>query len=422
MTITAYDAWTAAIAAACALACAIPGCFLVLRRMSLLGDAISHAVLPGIALAFIVTGTRDPWAMLLGAAGFAVLTAFLTSDLSRAARVQEDAALGIVFTSLFAAGVLMLSLFASRVDLDPSCVLYGVLEGAAYDTFGGVPRALITLAVIAVANIALVAVFFKELRLVCFDPGLAVAMGFSAPLIHYALMLDVACSTVASFESVGSVLVVAMLITPGATARLLTDRLSTMLVIAGVLAVATAVVGYGLALAADVTIAGMMASVALGLFFVAAVASPKDGLIARAVRRRRLAARIDREDVLGLLFRAGERGEGASARELAGAMRRPAGRAIAGLVRRGMVRAEGDRLELSGAGLAEARRIIASHRLWEAFLARNLPLPLDHLHDPSEWMEHFITPEMRARLATGIEEDPHGRAIPRPEGRGADPV
>ncbi len=413
--ITSYDLWTIAIAAACAVACAVPGCFLVLRRMSLLGDAISHSVLPGIALAFIATNSRAPLPMFIGAAGFALLAASLTSDLRRVGKVQEDAALGIVFTSLFAAGVLLLAVLPSGVDLDPSCVLYGVLEGAAYDTTWGVPRALLVLAPVALLNLTLVTIFYKELRLVCFDAALATAMGFSAGLLNYAIMLVVAATTVASFEAVGSVLVVAMLIAPPATARLLTDRLGLMIVLSALIALACAVLGYTLALLLDSTVSGMMASLALAFFGLAVAAAPREGLVARSLRRRALSARIAREDVLALLYRAAEKNdplllhppqEPRSPRFL---------RAARSLFRRGAIRASQDgRLHLTAQGEALARELIASHRLWESYLARNLPLPLDHLHEPSERAEHFISPSVRERLGreSNDREDPHGRSIP----------
>jgi manganese/zinc/iron transport system permease protein len=427
------DLWVVLTAGACSVACALVGCFLVLRRMSLLGDAISHAVLPGLALAFIVTGTRDPLAMLAGAAGVGVLTAALSSGISRFGRVQEDAAMGVVFTSLFALGVLMITWVAPSVDLDPGCVLYGLIEFAGDDTIitsgvdasgatvlrdTGIPRPLVWLAGMMLVNIAAIWLFFKELRIVCFDPVLATSMGISAALVHYALMTLVAATTVVSFESVGSILVICMLVAPGATAALLTERLSRMLFIAAGLGVLSAVLGYALALKFNTSVAGMMSVVAGGLFAIAVVAAPRQGLIAKSLRHLRLSLRIAREDMLGQLYRMTEPAS-TSRREEDLPPVPPSSRFVtmlAAVVARvsGEVFVRDGRRALTPKGLDRAARIVRSHRLWESYLAKHMPLPIDHLHDPSHRVEHFITPEMRTKLAdeNPAAKDPHGKSIP----------
>ncbi|MGQ0626518.1 MAG: metal ABC transporter permease, partial [Phycisphaerales bacterium] len=175
--VRSYDLWVVATGVCCAVACGVLGCFLVLRRMSLLGDAISHAVLPGIAAGFLVWGRRGILPMLLGAGGAGVLTAGLSGVLSRYARVAEDAALGVVFTTLFALGVVMITFSASSVDLDPGCVLYGVIEMTPLDTVlvlgMEMPRAFAGLFICLLIAVVMVGVFFKELAIVSFDPGLA---------------------------------------------------------------------------------------------------------------------------------------------------------------------------------------------------------------------------------------------------------
>lgn len=282
------DLWTVGTAALCSVSCAVLGCFLVLRRMSLLGDAISHAILPGLAVAFILTGTREPWAMLAGAMAVGVLTALLSAGLSRWGRVPEDASMGVVFTTLFALGVVLVTFVASRIDLDPGCVLYGLIEFVPFDTlslFGAeVPRAFVWLGVMLAVNLTLIAAFYKELKIVCFDPHLATTLGINAALVHYALMTTVAATSVASFEAVGSILVIAMLIAPGATAQLLTDRLPRMLWWSAGLAALAAVAGYALAVRLDTSVAGMIATVSLGLFMLAALLAPRHGVVARVLR------------------------------------------------------------------------------------------------------------------------------------------
>jgi manganese/zinc/iron transport system permease protein len=288
------DLWTLTTAIVCAVACGLVGTFLVLRRMALLGDAISHAILPGLALGFILSGTRELWPMLVGAMTVGVLTALLSAGLSRWGKVPEDAAMGIVFTTLFAIGVILITQYAGQVDLDPGCVLYGLLEAAAIDSTSilGVrlPRVLPGLTIILIINLALITIFYKELKIVCFDAALATSMGLSAWIIHYGLMTTVAATAVASFEAVGSILVIAMLVAPGATAQLLTDKLSHMLAWSALIAALAATIGFLLALAFNTNIAGMIATVSLGMFILAAIFAPRHGILARSRQQRVLSA------------------------------------------------------------------------------------------------------------------------------------
>lgn len=291
------DIWTVATAACCSMACGVLGCFLVLRRMSLLGDAISHAILPGLAVAFIVTGSREPWAMLGGAMIVGVLTALLSNGLNRWGRVPEDASMGVVFTTLFALGVILITLGARNVDLDPGCVLYGLIEFVPFDTvrLAGheIPRSFLWLGAALAVNVGLITVFYKELKIVCFDPYLATTMGISATAVHYGLMTAVAATSVASFEAVGSILVIAMLVAPGATAQLLTDRLSRMLGWSAAIGALCAVAGYALAVWLNTSVAGAIATVSLAVFVLAVFAAPRHGVIAQRVRHPRRAPGIE---------------------------------------------------------------------------------------------------------------------------------
>lgn len=429
--------WILATSVCCAVACALVGAFLVLRRMSLLADAISHAILPGLVLAFLLTGTRSTGAMLLGAAGAGVLTGLLSSALNRVGRVGEDAALGVVFSTLFAVGVVLISFFARDVDLDPGCVLYGLLEFTPLHTVQllGVelPRSFLVLACAGLVNLALVTIFFKELRLVCFDAALATTMGFSAAVVHHALMGLVAATAVASFEAVGSVLVVAMLVAPAATAHLLTDRLDRLVVLAGVIAAASAAIGTVVSVALNITTAGTIAATTGAVFFICVLVAPRHGVAAKWLRRWRLSVRIAGEDLLAEMYRAGERaGAPAAAPAPDGARARAAGGdrtmrwAVLWLRRSGLLTLTGaGTMELTDGGRERARSIIRSHRLWESYLHAHTPLPLDHLHEPSHRVEHFVGPELQRALekelgcdvpGEGPAADPHGAPIPPREG------
>jgi manganese/zinc/iron transport system permease protein len=278
-----------------ATSCALVGTFLVLRRMALLGDAISHAVVPGIVIAFLITGTRAPVPMIIGAGLLGVLTVFLVELFIRTQRLKEDASIGVVFPALFSIGVLLVSRYAADVDLDLDCVLYGEIAYTPWDVlivrgseFG--PKALWVNGSVLLLDLALVLLLFKELKLTTFDPQLAAALGFSPVVMHYVLMSAVSVTVVGAFESVGAILVVAMLVVPPAAAYLLTDRLGFMLAISVVLGVISAVAGYGLARVLDASIAGAIATVAGGIFLLVFLLSPRYGLLARMIRERRLGA------------------------------------------------------------------------------------------------------------------------------------
>jgi manganese/zinc/iron transport system permease protein len=306
---TSLDTWIVTAGILSAVACAIPGNFLVLRRMSLMGDAISHSVLPGLAIAFLVTGSRASFPMFVGAAVLGVLTAVLVEFMHKSARIEQGASLGSVFSVLFALGLILIVRGAHSVDLDPNCVLYGAIELTPLDTvalFGAdIPRAVVGLAAVLVFDVALIAIFYKELNLSSFDPGLATSLGINAKIMHYLLMAMVAITTVAAFESVGSIIVIAMLIVPGAVGFLFAKRLIAMIGISIGVAVVSAIGGHLAAISvpplfgiSDTNTTGSMAVVA-GLIFVAAMlVSPKDGLPARIARNAAAARRSERAHAL----------------------------------------------------------------------------------------------------------------------------
>lgn len=418
-TLAPHDWWTLATAIACSVACAVVGCFLVLRRQSLLGDAISHAILPGLAGAFIITGSRAPTAMLAGAMAVGGLTAALSEGLRRRVRLAEDAALGVVFTGLFALGVVLITFAARDVDLDPGCVLYGVIELTPFDTVSAagleMPRAFVWLSIVLAVNALAIGLCFKELKIASFDPGLAATVGMSPAVVHYGLAALVAGTAVASFEAVGSILVVAMLVAPGATAHLLTDRLSRMVWIAAAVAALDAVIGYAAALRWNTSVAGAMAASAGLVFVLAWLLAPRHGVLGRRAQLVAVRLRIAREDLLGDLYRARESAErGDEPERQAEAPGWLAAIARRQLEHRGLVERSGREIGLTEAGLARASEIVRAHRLWEAFLAERVGLPPDHLHDPAHRVEHFLTPEIRESLGRDVQatQDPHGRPIP----------
>jgi manganese/zinc/iron transport system permease protein len=280
------------IAAVTAVACALPGVFLVLRRMAMMSDAISHTVLLGIVLGFFLTGDLASPVLVIGAALTGVLTVSLVELLNRTRLVKEDTAIGLVFPVLFSIAVILISRFAGDVHLDTDAVLLGELAFAPFNRFTLFgfdlgPAALFLMGGILLINLGFIVLFYKELKLATFDPGLAAALGFLPGVLHYALMGAVSITVVGAFEAVGSILVVALMIAPPMTAYLLTENLARMIAASALVGVAGAISGYWLAHLLDASIAGSMAA-ALGLIFLFVLLfAPRRGLLAAVQRRIR---------------------------------------------------------------------------------------------------------------------------------------
>ncbi|CAM3640464.1 metal ABC transporter permease [Marinicrinis lubricantis] len=284
------DIWimvTGILVAACS---GILGSFLVLRKMAMVGDAISHSVLPGIVIAFLISGSRDSLAMMLGASIVGLITVFLIQMFHQSG-VQSDAAIGVVFTSLFALGVILVSMYTRNIDLDLDCVLYGEIAFVPFHdvTLFGVemPKAVWGLAIALLLIVVLVGLFYKQFKICSFDPALAAAVGIPVVLFHYLLMGMVSLTTVASFESVGAILVVGMLVIPAATAYLLTDRLARMILYSVLVGITSVLLGYYVSYVLDASIAGCIVTVAGVLFVLAFLLSPTHGIIAKRLAQRR---------------------------------------------------------------------------------------------------------------------------------------
>lgn len=429
---TSYDTWMLAIAALAAVNCALLGNFLLLRRLSMMGDAIGHAVLPGLAIALLISGTLHPTAMFLGAAVVGVVTAVLVQFVHRGG-VDEGASMGVVFTSLFAVGLILIRRVAddAHIDLDPDCVLFGQLADAALDRTwvsglagmlpgGYVPRSALVLGIMLAINTVFVIALFKELRVTAFDPALADTLGIRSGFMHYATMTLVAMTSVAAFEAVGSILVVALLIIPAATAFLLTRRLSLMVAASVLIALVAAVAGHLLSTTLPAryghdgfNTAGMIAVTAGFLFGGVLVLEPQRGILATLARRWKTAVRIAEEDVLAVLYRREEKGDlsppiPGNTLGVAGFFARRR------LARAGRAQWEEDVLVLTNAGRGAAGKLMRSHRLWETYMADQVGVRPDHTHAPAETLEHVTDEQLRERLAAEIPAatDPHGKPIP----------
>ena len=256
-----------------AINCALMGSFLVMRKMVMIGDAISHAVLPGIFIAYYISGTTASFPILVGAALSGILATVMIEWFTKKARLQNDAAIGVTYTLLFAIGVILISKYGSDIDLDPQCVLYGEIEqivGWITPFIGGImlPKQTIILLGVSVLLIAAVAWGYKGLLITTFDPNFALSTGVAVTFWHYFLMSGVSLTTVVSFESVGAILVIAFLSGPPAIAYLLTEDFKKMMVLACLVGIGCSIGGYYLAQwIEDVSVSGSIAAV-IGIVFV----------------------------------------------------------------------------------------------------------------------------------------------------------
>ena len=277
------DIWILATASLVAAACALVGVFLILRRQALMGDAISHSVLLGIVLAYLITDSRALPIMLGGAVIIGLLTAWLSDTLNRIGKLQSDASIGIVFTLFFAIGVILISLYTGQIDLDQECVLYGEIAFIPFDTLhigGGEnlddgfeigPRAFWAIAVVFTIVLISIIVAFNRLQTVAFHPKLALSLGINIVFWHYFLMTLVSMTTVASFDAVGAILVVALLVIPASSAYLIAKSLKAMLWSAVAYSQASVAIGYTLAYQLDSSISASIA-VSAGLLLCLTVA------------------------------------------------------------------------------------------------------------------------------------------------------
>jgi len=279
------------LASLTAVTCALPGVFLILRKVALMSDAISHAILLGIVLAFFVTKNLSSPLLILGATLVGIATVTLTELLINTQKLKQDAAIGLVFPLLFSVGVILINKFAGDVHIDSDCVLFGEIAFTPFNRLvvNGMdlgPQATWVMLGVLVLNTTFISLFYKELKVGTFDFGLAASLGFLPVVLNYALMGIVSVTAVAAFESVGSILVVALMIVPPAAAYLLTDRLSVMIGISAGLGIASALGGYWLAYVLDASISGCMAVFSGLIFMFVFIFAPERGLLTKMILKK----------------------------------------------------------------------------------------------------------------------------------------
>jgi len=267
------------VAILAALSCSIIGVHLTLRNRAMLGDAIAHGVVPGLILGFIFTGSREVFPMFTGAVIAALFLSLLAEWLRDRAEMDGGAALGVVFTTLFSGGIILIEMYTREIDLDASCVLHGLIEFTHFqrmDLFGiSVPRSIVSISIALFINLSALLIFWKEWKICAFDPILARSMGLPVRTMERGLLIMVAVTTVSCFEAVGSILVVAMIAVPPTIAGILCDRFGTMMLVSGLAGVISAMIGTFSAIHfVDSNVPGMIAVTSGGLLFLTVIFAP----------------------------------------------------------------------------------------------------------------------------------------------------
>jgi ABC-type Mn2+/Zn2+ transport system permease subunit/Mn-dependent DtxR family transcriptional regulator len=391
------------------LACGVLGTFVVLRRMALIGDALSHAVLPGVVVAFMLTHDTGALGLLIGALIAGLLTAVLINVVSRFSRTKEDSAIGIVFTALFAVGIILISVLPAGTHFDLSCFLFG-------DPLAIVRSDLLLMSIICPLVLLTVAVMYHRFKLVSFDPLVAAAMGVPVVLLHYLLMGMLSATIVAGLKTTGVILVIAMVVTPASAAYQLTNRFSVMIVLSGLFGSLATGAGMSLAFMLDTPTGPMMVLVAVAIFSVCVLFSPSHGWVFDQLRRRKLASHVANEDVLKAVYRLNDvpvQDAPAMLLDKVNLTRDAIGRAIDRLIAESLLQRGNGTLSLTEQGRAHAETLVRAHRLWETYLADE-GMPPDLVHDEAERLEHAhdLAEQLDEKLGRPLR-DPHGQEIPR---------
>jgi len=397
-----------AVAAIVGVTSAVLSCLLVVRRQALMGDAVAHAVLLGVAVGWVAAGHVG---IFWGALIVGVLTGVAITFVERNSRVKLDAAMGIAFTFTFALGLAIISLLRPR-GIDLFHVLLGNVLGV-----GPVDLALTAASGLLV--IGVVVVLFKEFQLWSFDPVMAQASGLPVGALHYVFTALLSATIVAALQAVGLVLVIAMLITPGATAYLLADRLRSMMLIAAVIGLVSSVGGLYGSFYLDVASGPAIVIVASLVFVAVFLFAPRRGIVSRSVARRRTGRRTVEEDILKAVFTAEQEGGRTDTEALAGRTGHSPDDVTSrmdSLVRRGLLQGGATGAHSTSEGRDEAVRLVRAHRLIESYLAEAEGVPIDELHPEAERLEHSMSAEALEDIDRAMGRpaaDPHGHPIPR---------
>ena len=390
--------------------CGVLGCFIVLRNMALIGDALAHAILPGVVVAFMIVG-YSALGFFVGSVIAGLLTAAGITWIQHNVKTKNDAAIGIVFTAMFAIGVIGISgVSREGVHLDLKDFLFGNVLGVSNED-------LYLTAAVTVYVLISIKVFYRYLFATTFQEVVAQTMGISVKMIHYFLMLMLSFAVVASLGTVGVILVVAMLITPASTALLLSDRLQNVLVIAGIVGLFSAIIGLFFAIILEAPPGPMMAVVATLFYLVAVFFSPKRGLVFKFFQKRKLQKRINIEDILKEGLKLEKKGEFTfiKLKGKLGLSKTSLTKYLQQLTTQKFLTRKGNQISLSQSGKDEASRLVRAHRLWETYLVNQIGLSAGQIHEDAEKYEHLLSEEILDEVDAALgfpTEDPHGSPIP----------
>ena len=403
------------------ISCGLLGSFIVVRRMALVGDALSHAVLPGVALGFLWNLSKDPLAIFVGATVAGLLGTFVVNWITRTTRLKDDAALGLVLASFFAVGICLITMIQRLPTGNKSGIDKFLFGQAAALSAQDIALMSITTCVSALV----LAFFYKEFLVTSFDPAFARTLGVPVRLFQELLMLLLAFAVVVALQAVGVVLVSAMLITPAAAAYLLTDRMHRMLLLASLFGMISGVLGAFLSfLGNNLPTGPFMVLAASTVFGVAFFFGPRHGLVPRWWRQRSRALRIARENTLKAIYHVLEdrdfTKEGVALTELASRKREGVEEVrsqVEELRRHGLATADpaGGDVHLTPDGWRQACGVVRNHRLWELYLINAANYQADHVHEDAERIEHVLGDEIVRQLERRLQFpnlDPHGKAIP----------
>ena len=396
------------------------GCFAVLRRQSLLGDALAHAALPGVCIGYLLTQSKSPVPLFVGALFAGIAGSVLILLIVRFSRIKEDTAIGIVLSVFFGVGIVLLT-YIQKLPFGNQSGLDKYLFGQAASLM---PRDVALIGVLGTVVLVVVALFYKELKILAFDPDFGDSLGLHMRRLELLLTLLLVIVVVVGLQTVGVILVIATLINPAAAARQWTERLGVMLVLAGGIGATAGALGALLSARVDRLPTGPAIVVISGaILIVSLVLAPERGLLWAAFRYLRMVARIRRENLLKDLYLWGERHHGdwqttvpwTMLMGIRGQSSRQLGRVAWMLRKRGLMVSDERGATLSPSGLIAAQRVVRKHRLWETYLTHSLELRSDHVHRDAEIMEHALSDEALADLEERLgypSVDPHGRPIP----------
>jgi len=392
------------------LMCGLLGCFIVLRNMALIGDALAHAILPGVVVAFVLVG-YSTIGFFVGSAIAGLVSAIGITWIQHNVKTKNDAAIGIVFTTMFALGVIGISSVSREgVHLDLKDFLVGNVLGVSDED-------LYLTAGITIYVILSIIVFYRYLFATTFQEVVAQTMGISVKMIHYFLMLLLSFAVVASIGTVGVILVVAMLITPASTALLLSDRLRKVLIIAAFLGLLSANLGFWLSVIFDAPPGPAMTVVAAFFYILAVFFSPKKGLVFKYFQKRRLQNKIHVEDILKEGLKLEGRGEFTfiKVKGKLGLSKAKLSKYLQQMTSQELLTYKNNQISLSQRGKDEALRLVRAHRLWETYLVNQIGLSAEQIHEDAEKYEHLLSEEILDEVDATLgfpKEDPHGSPIP----------